>query len=255
MNNTMTYNIRKEKLLDFERALSTLEGYEGWMIGTCKVSMRWCGKDIAENDTTEKKLIPQIIKKGRSAVRVRISADAITEKNYYDAEEKEQDALQIQTGKAEDKQIKTRQVKDELIDEWMEVLLVKPRMEVLIHEKKEEITNTCRIGGNFTDMMTFSRIQMEEYLKEVSDTNPIHKGDKVVLPGFLVMNECLLHLAERDWIDDNRTTDEDKTIEVRFLSPLYPDEAVYLLESSEEEAKKVHLKSQLGDREILVIIQ
>ncbi len=46
------------------------------------------------------------------------------------------------------------------------------------------------------DTLAFSRSQMEEYLREAADTNPIHQG-AAVLPGFLVMNACLLRLWKK----------------------------------------------------------
>ena len=50
------------------------------------------------------------------------------------------------------------------------------------------------LGSEDDDTLAFSRSQMEEYLREAADTNPIHQGEAAVLPGFLVMNACLLRL-------------------------------------------------------------
>ena len=40
VENTVNDRLKK-KLLCFERALSTLEGYEGWMIGTTTLHLDW----------------------------------------------------------------------------------------------------------------------------------------------------------------------------------------------------------------------
>ena len=93
----------QKHLLRFERTLSTLEGYEGWMIGTTTLHLDWHPKQ-GENEFCHTKLTPEIIKKGRSAIRVRI---AVAE------EEKERE------------------------NEEMEVLLVKPRQSVLVPEKEK----------------------------------------------------------------------------------------------------------------------
>ena len=71
VENTVNDRLKK-KLLCFERALSTLEGYEGWMIGTTTLHLDWQPKQ-GENEFCHTKLTPEIIKKGRSAIRVRIA--------------------------------------------------------------------------------------------------------------------------------------------------------------------------------------
>ncbi|MFQ8841173.1 MAG: hypothetical protein ACLR8P_09870 [Clostridium fessum] len=53
------------------------------------------------------------------------------------------------------------------------------------------------LGSEDDDTLAFSRSQMEEYLREAADTNLIHQGEAAVLPGFLVMNACLLRLWKK----------------------------------------------------------
>ena len=180
----------QKHLLRFERTLSTLEGYEGWMIGTTTLHLDWHPKQ-GENEFCHTKLTPEIIKKGRSAIRVRI---AVAE------EEKERE------------------------NEEMEVLLVKPRQSVLVPEKEKMplMKAITELGSEDDDTLAFSRSQMEEYLREAADTNPIHQGEAAVLPGFLVMNACLLRLWKKGWMKGQTA------LEVRFLAPLRPDEEVYL---------------------------
>ena len=74
-NVTMQEQDFQKHLLRFERALSTLEGCEGWMIGTTTLHLDWQPKQ-GENEFCHTELTPEIIKKGRSAIRVRIAADA-----------------------------------------------------------------------------------------------------------------------------------------------------------------------------------
>ena len=61
VENTVNDRLKK-KLLCFERALSTLEGYEGWMIGTTTLHLDWQPKQ-GENEFCHTKLTPEIIKK------------------------------------------------------------------------------------------------------------------------------------------------------------------------------------------------
>ena len=76
------------------------------------------------------------------------------------------------------------------------MLLVKPRQSVLVPEKEKMplMKAITELGSEDDDTLAFSRSQMEEYLREAADTNPIHQGEAAVLPGFLVMNACLLPL-------------------------------------------------------------
>ena len=195
VENTVNDRLKK-KLLCFERALSTLEGYEGWMIGTTTLHLDWQPKQ-GENEFCHTKLTPEIIKKGRSAIRVRIAAAE---------EEKERE------------------------NEEMEVLLVK-------------------LGSEDDDTLAFSRSQMEEYLREAADTNPIHQGEAAVLPGFLVMNACLLRLWKKGWMKGQTA------LEVRFLAPLRPDEEVYLSDSEQEGRNAVYLRTKQEGKEILSITE
>ena len=209
--------IFQKKLLCFERALSTLKGYEGWVIGTTTLHLGWQSKQ-GEDAFCHTKLTPEIIKKGHSAIRVRIAA----------AEEE-----------------KERQ------NEWMEVLLVKPRQGVLALEKEKmpRMEAITELSSEDDDVLVFDRSQMEEYLREAADTNPIHLGEAAVLPGFLVMNECLLRLRKRGWVE------EKAALEVRFLAPLHPDEEVYLSDSGQKDKGAVRLKTKQGEREILSIME
>ena len=61
VENTVNDRLKK-KLLCFECALSTLEGYEGWMIGTTTLHLDWQPKQ-GENEFCHTKLTPEIIKK------------------------------------------------------------------------------------------------------------------------------------------------------------------------------------------------
>ena len=216
VENTVNDRLKK-KLLCFERALSTLEGYEGWMIGTTTLHMDWQPKQ-GENEFCHTKLTPEIIKKGRSAIRVRIAAAE---------EEKERE------------------------NEEMEVLLVKPRQSVLAPEKEKMplMKAITELGSEDDDTLAFSRSQMEEYLREAADTNPIHQGEAAVLPGFLVMNACLLRLWKKGWMKGQTA------LEVRFLAPLRPDEEVYLSDSGQEGRNAVYLRTKQEGKEILSITE
>ena len=61
-NVTMQEQDFQKHLLRFERTLSTLEGYEGWMIGTTTLHLDWQPKQ-GRNEFCHTKLTPEIIKK------------------------------------------------------------------------------------------------------------------------------------------------------------------------------------------------
>ena len=187
------------------------------MIGTTTLHLDWQPKQ-GENEFCHTKLTPEIIKKGRSAIRVRIAA-AEEEKKWE--------------------------------NEGREVLLIKPRQGVLVPEKEKMplMKAITELGGEDDDTLAFSRSQMEEYLREAADANPIHQGEAAVLPGFLVMNACLLRLWKKGWMKGQAA------LEVRFLAPLHPDEEVYLLDSGQEERNAVHLRTKQEGKEILSITE
>lgn len=187
------------------------------MIGTTTLHLDWHPKQ-GENEFCHTKLTPEIIKKGRSAIRVRI---AVAE------EEKERE------------------------NEEMEVLLAKPRQSVLVPEKEKMplMKAITELGSEDDDTLAFSRSQMEEYLREAADTNPIHQGEAAVLPGFLVMNACLLRLWKKGWMKGQTA------LEVRFLAPLRPDEEVYLSDSGQEGRNAVYLRTKQEGKEILSITE
>ena len=112
------------------------------MIGTTTLHLDWQPKQ-GENEFCHTKLTPEIIKKGRSAIRVRIAAAE---------EEKERE------------------------NEEMEVLLVKPRQSVLVPEKEKMtlMKAITELGSEDDDTLAFSRSQMEEY--ENSEPILIEKG-------------------------------------------------------------------------------
>ena len=127
-NVTMQEQDFQKHLLRFERTLSTLEGYEGWMIGTTTLHLDWQPKQ-GENEFCHTKLTPEIIKKGRSAIRVRIAAAE---------EEKERE------------------------NEEMEVLLVKPRQSVLVPEKEKMtlMKAITELGSEDDDVMNACLIRL-----------------------------------------------------------------------------------------------
>lgn len=70
---------------------------------------------------------------------------------------------------------------------WLSVTLMKN--DVSFHQGK-------RVKGHFhtkeqKEQFCFTQVQVEYYLKHVQDTNPIHRGDRAVVPGLMLIDFIL----------------------------------------------------------------
>lgn len=86
---------------------------------------------------------------------------------------------------------------------------------------KTDLTNSSRRGlngkrGEMYGTLVFSSEQVSRFLDSVSDSNPIHKGDDAIVPGFMIMNQVVEQAGE----ELHKKTGENFKTEVRFLSPM-----------------------------------
>jgi hypothetical protein len=127
-------------LILMERALSVLEGYDGWVIGKCDLTYSGTsgGKMPAEYRT-------ETVKRGSSLAMATVSGE----------------------------------------NDFLKILLVKPSPKNGGKSRKTGSRKAAEVP------LFFSENQVETYLNEVSDYNPIHKGQKAIVPGLLMMNRIL----------------------------------------------------------------
>ena len=91
-------------------------------------------------------------------------------------------------------------------------------------------------NGKICDML-FGNKEIIDFVESVDDKNPIHRNEKAVVPGFLIMEKFL---EDKDIFDfkkrpkENKTTYDNKKmesafkIEIRYLLPVFAGERIYL---------------------------
>jgi acetyl-CoA C-acetyltransferase len=179
MNNT---------LITLEKKLSTLKGYEGWVIGNCEFIYSSKANDYNSDDSEAK-----IVKSGSSMVKIEAY-------NHGSS---------------------------------LKITLIKPT------EKSKDKGN--HLAGHQADKtfdmeksmttLSFSEEQVNSYLNEVSDYNPIHKGKEAIVPGLLMMNTILGKIITK--------ASSDYRVNVRFYSSLKVERNAYLLKSNEEKGSEI----------------
>jgi hypothetical protein len=165
-------------LILMERALSVLEGYEGWVIGICDLTYSGIsgGKSTADYRT-------EIVKRGSSLAMATVSGE----------------------------------------NDFLKIMLLKPSPKTGGESRKKE-------SSRHTGMhLSFSENQVETYLNEVSDYNPIHKGSGAIVPGLLMMNRILEQMIP--------ATAYPFHAEARFYMPLPVGAEAWLSVSHEGEGR------------------
>lgn len=99
--------------------------------------------------------------------------------------------------------------------------------------------------GKICDML-FENREIIDFVESVDDRNPIHRNEKAVVPGFLIMEKFLEDKdlfgkeTDKDIFDfkkrpkENKTTYDNKKmesafkIEIRYLLPVFASERIYL---------------------------
>lgn len=100
-------------------------------------------------------------------------------------------------------------------------------------------------NGKICDML-FGNKEIIDFVESVDDKNPIHRNEKAVVPGFLIMEKFLEDKdlfgkeTDKDIFDfkkrpkENKTTYDNKKmesafkIEIRYLLPVFAGERIYL---------------------------
>lgn len=194
------------ELLKMERSLSKLQGFDGWMIGKCHA---FFALEPIENrkdkNCHNERYVARIAKCGSSASIARV--------------EKQGDIPPLS---------QTQEYKGN----FLQVLLVKPDVrKVKDPERRDDIQNSKNLQGDFVVEETswhnlwpihFSADQLEYFLKESADQNPIHRGPDAIVPGFLMMNwiatSGLLRENESEKKDEKKDErrDEKNKIEIKY---------------------------------------
>ena len=91
-------------------------------------------------------------------------------------------------------------------------------------------------NGKICDML-FGNKEIIDFVESVDDKNPIHRNEKAVVPGFLIMEKFL---EDKDIFDlkkrrkENKTTYDNKKmesafkIEIKYILPVFAGERIYL---------------------------
>lgn len=173
--------------MEMEQALSALDGFDGWMIGTCRARLNLCGPGKAHGDETGRT--------GRYIAKLQRQSSSVAV---------------IQVNHEEDG------------GSSLQVLLINPSCstkEKTGPSRPDQSTEPDQSIKQPKKTVCFSGQQIDTFVKAVSDDNPIHRGQHAVVPGFLMMNElaaCLLCGGDDrpDWDFVNADLD------VKFRSPL-----------------------------------
>lgn len=200
-----------QALMEMERALSALDGFDGWMIGTCRARLRLCRirKTCEDGDGGAGRYAAKLQRRGDSFAMFRV--------------EREGDG-----------------------GNSLQVLLVKP-----VSDIREEIRQAGSDLPEKESEMTvrFSGQQIDNFVKAVSDDNPIHRGQNAVVPGFLMMNELAAGILCGG--DDRTDWDViDADLDVKFRSPLRAEEMAHM-EKQTRDDKGLRILIHAGDRLLL----
>lgn len=91
-------------------------------------------------------------------------------------------------------------------------------------------------NGKICDML-FGNKEIIDFVESVDDKNPIHRNEKAVVPGFLILEKFL---EDKDIFDlkkrrkENKTTYDNKKmesafkIEIKYILPVFAGESIYL---------------------------
>ncbi len=199
-----------KRLLGLEKTLSGLAGYEGWMIAKC----RFCFDEKKGNHTggTEDSDQPED-KSPVYQMRV-LKSDARLAQVYI-------------TGESEG------------YEDGLNVTLIDPGC--FSGEKGPERTSVHTRLSQSAPSLTVTEKEIQSYLQAVNDTNPIHQGERAIVPGFLMVNK----MFEMFQIF---TTSPIK-VDVRFLTPLQVGEEIQFIAKTEDSKKTILLKT--SERTIL----
>ena len=193
-----------KRLLGLEKTLSGLAGYEGWMIAKC----RFCFDE----------------KKGNHAGGT-VDFDQPEDKSpVYQMQVLKSDARLAQVCITEESRGK---------EDSLNVTLIDPGC--FSGEKGSERTNVLIKTSQSASSLKVTEKEIQSYLQAVNDTNPIHQGERAIVPGFLMVNK----MFEMFQI----FTTCPIQVDVRFLTPLQVGEEAEFTAKTEESKKIILLKT------------
>lgn len=191
----------EEELLKMERGLSELQGFDGWMIGTCCASLKM--EPAAKQDTKcgdARQYTARIIKRGSTSLIIRVE--------HWNAAEPGDNFLKVLLVNPGLKEQKCLRRQDELKK---------------LKEPKESEESIRHSGSR----IRFSTSQTERFLEAAADQNSIHRGPSAIVPGLLMMNRSAVYSLKPD---EGRAEEKSCriTLEARFLAPLKVGETAAL---------------------------
>lgn len=199
-----------KRLQELEKTLSGLAGYEGWMIAKC----RFCFDEKKGNHT------------GGTV--------------NFDQPEDKSPVYQMQVLKSDARLAQvciTKESREK--EESLNVTLIDPGC--FSGEKGLERTNVLTKTSQSAPSLTVTEKEIQAYLQAVNDTNPIHQGERAIVPGFLMVNKMfeMFQIFAACPIQ----------VDVRFLTPLQEGEEIQFTAKTEDSKKTILLKT--SERTIL----
>lgn len=189
-------------LLEMERALSGLKGYDGWVIGTCCVGISSVFQDkmSGNGEIKEEVCKSSILRCGGAWAVVRI--------------------------------VRPRQ------EDFLQVMLLKPSQNEhsvrLPQQKRQSCSDLSEKSG--AEIFCFYEQEIAWFLESVSDSNPIHRGSGAIVPGFLMMN-TITGMYIRKLAEERNEGLTGINLDVKFLNPLRVGKKV-LLDSQPSETNR-----------------
>lgn len=187
-----------------ERACAGIDGFEGWMIGS--VTLRAAGQRPGSSEPPSAHLRRRgpsaaVIETGAGSIRMRVllvHPAAHGKRLLREAGHPKADAPETQA----------------------EIPAERPAASRAGHPAEPADDGTGDAGE-----LCISRAEMERFLQQTGDTNPLHSGADAILPGFLILNRIMSLLPE--------APSPEAALEFRFLSPLHPGEAALIKKTSD----------------------
>ena len=98
---------------------------------------------------------------------------------------------------------------------YIRMYLMRPVGETKKMEKCRKIQQECK--DRQCKMVSFSQEEIQAFVTDTGDTNPIHQGEHPCVPGFLILK----------WLLQNGMAAQGR-VQIRYRSPLYAQETAVL---------------------------
>lgn len=169
--------MQQERLMVLEKALSGLPGYRGWMIGKCHFSFGREGKPVEAPEHLQQGCHLDVLRSDQRLVEVEVANPATG------------DQLRVMLagaalkGKNGTDRAAPEAAGSQRLDKGLDPgQAIAERQQQAVKAKLHQET-----GG----VLLVTLEEIRAYLHASGDSNPIHRGEAAVVPGFLMVNRIL----------------------------------------------------------------